>query len=74
MVAQEEAAAAIAIAQRAITMQYDAKRMVPDFSTGYAFLGLGAGYSIPSTRNHKLAQQRIGPFRILGIIRKGKAY
>jgi len=74
MVAQEEAATTIAIAQRAMTKQYDAKRTVLDFSTGYAFLRLSAGYSIPSTRKHKLAQQRIGPFRILGIVGKGKAY
>jgi len=74
MVAQEEAAAAIAIAQRVMTKQYDAKRTVLDFSTGYAFPRLGAGYSIPSTRKHKLAQQRIGPFRILRIVGKGKAY
>jgi len=73
-VAQEEAATAIAIAQRAMTKQYDAKRTVPDFSTGYAFLRLGAGYSISSTRKHKLALQRIGHFKILGIIGKGKAY
>jgi len=73
-VAQEEAATGIAIAQRPMTKQYDAKRTVPDFSTGYAFLRLGAGYSIPSTRKHKLAQQRIGPFKILGIVGKGKAY
>jgi len=59
MFAQEEAATAIAITQRAMTKQYDAKRTVLDFSTGYAFLGLGAGYSIPSTRKHKLAQQRM---------------
>jgi len=55
-VAQEEAATAIAIAQRAMTKQYDAKRTMLDFSTGYAFLRLSAGYSIPSTCKHKLAQ------------------
>jgi len=74
IVAQEEAATAIAIAQRAMAKHYDAKRTVPDFSTGYAFLRLGAGYSIPSTRKRKLAQQRIGPFKILEIVGKGKAY
>jgi len=73
-VVQGEAATAIAIAQKAMTKQYDAKRTVPDFSTRYAFLHLGVGYSIPSTRNHKRAQQRIGPFKILKIVGKGKAY
>jgi len=34
IVAQEEAATAIAIAQRAMAKHYDAKRTVPDFSTG----------------------------------------
>jgi len=74
MVAQEEAATAIAIVQRVTTKQYDAKRTVLDFSTGYAFLRLSTGYSIPSTHKHKLAQQRIDPFRILGIFGKGKTY
>jgi len=73
-VAQEEAVTAIAIAQKAMTKQYDRKRTVPDFSTGYAFLHLGSGYSIPSTRKHKIAQQCIGPFKILEVVGKGKAY
>jgi len=73
-VVQEEATAAIAIAQRAMTKHYDTRRTMPDFSTGYAFLRLGAGYSIPSVRKKKLAQQRIGPFRILEVVGKGKAY
>jgi len=57
-----------------MTKQYDTKRTVPDFSTGYSFLCLGSGYSIPSTRKHKIAQQRFGPFKILEVVRKGKAY
>jgi len=56
-VMQEEASTAIAIAQKAMTKHYDAKRTAPDFSSGYAFLHLGAGYSIPATRKQKLAQQ-----------------
>jgi len=73
-VKQEEATTAIAIAQRAISKHYDKKHISPDFSTGYAFLRLGAGYSIPAVRKQKLAQQRVGPFKILKVVGKGKAY
>ena len=73
-VMQEEAATAIAIAQKAMTKHYDKKHISPDFSTGYAFLRLGAGYSIPAIQKQKLAQQRVGPFRILEVVGKGKAY
>jgi hypothetical protein len=71
---QEEAATAIAIAQKAMSKHYDKKHISPDFSTGYAFLRLGAGYSIPSVQKQKLAQQRLGPFKILEVVGKGKAY
>jgi len=73
-VMQEEAATAIAIAQKAMTKHYDKKHISPDFSTGYAFLRLGAGYSIPAIQKQKLVQQRVGPFRILEVVGKGKAY
>ena len=73
-VMQEEAATAIAIAQKAMTKHYDRKHISPDFSTGYAFLRLGAGYSIPAVWKKKLGQQRIGPFKILEVVGKGKAY
>jgi len=73
-VMQEEAATAIAIAQKAMSKHYDKKHISPDFSTGYAFLRLGAGYSIPAVRKQKLAQQRIGPFKILEVVGRGKAY
>jgi len=73
-VMQEEESTAIAIAQKAMTKHYDAKGTAPDFSCGYAFLRLGVGYSIPAVRKQKLAQQCIGPFKILEIVGKGKAY
>jgi len=73
-VMQEEAATAIAIAQKAMTRHYDKKHISPDFSTGYPFLRLGAGYSIPAIQKQKLAQQRVGPFKILEVVGKGKAY
>ena len=73
-VMQEKAATAIAIAQKAMTKHYDVKHTTPDFSTGYAFLHLGAGYSIPSVRKQKLTQQRVGPFKIIEMVGKGKAY
>jgi hypothetical protein len=57
-----------------MTKHYDVKHATPDFSAGYAFLRLGAGYSIPAVRKQKLAQQRIGPFKILEMVGKGKAY
>jgi len=73
-VMQEEAATAIAITQKAMTRHYDKKHISPDFSTGYAFLRLGVGYSIPAVQKQKLAQQRVGPFKILEVVGKGKAY
>jgi len=73
-VMQEEAATAIAIVQKAMTKHYDRKHILPDFSTGYAFLCLGAGYSIPAVQKQKLGQQCIGPFKILEVVGKGKAY
>jgi len=57
-----------------MSKHYDKKHISPDFSTGYAFLHLGAGYSIPAVRKQKLAQQRIGPFKILKVVGRGKAY
>jgi hypothetical protein len=57
-----------------MTKHYDAKRTVPDFSTGYTFLRLGASYSIPATRKQKFMQHSIGPFRVLEIVGKGKTY
>ena len=71
---QEEEATTIAIAQKAMTKHYDKKHISPDFSTGYAFLPLGAGNSIPAVRKQKFTQQRIGPFKILELVGKGKAY
>jgi len=73
-VMQEEAATDIAITQKAMTRHYDKKHISPDFSTGYAFLRLGVGYSIPAVQKQKLAQQRVGPFKILEVVGKGKAY
>jgi len=73
-VMQEEAATAIAITQRAMSKHYDKKHISPNFSTGYAFLCLGAGYSIPAVPKQKLTQQRVGPFKILKVVGKGKAY
>jgi len=72
-VMQEEAATTIEITQRAMTKHYDKKHISLNFSTGYAFLRLGAGYSIPAVRKQKLTQQRVGPFKILKVVGKGKA-
>jgi len=73
-VMQEEAATSIALAQKAMTKHYDRRHIWPYFSTGYAFLCLRAGYSIPAVRKQKLAPQRVGPFKILVVVGKGKAY
>jgi len=57
-----------------MTKHYDKKHVSLDFSTGYAFLRLGADYSIPAVRKQKFVQQRIGPFKILELVGKGKVY
>jgi len=57
-----------------MTKHHGRKHISPDFSTGYAVLRLGAGYSIPAVRKQKLAQQRIDPFKIIEVVGKGKAY
>jgi hypothetical protein len=45
-----------------------------NFDTGWAFLKLGNGYSVPSISKPKLGPQRVGPFEITENLSKGRAY
>jgi hypothetical protein len=53
---------------------YDRRRETGNFETGWAFLKLGDGYSVPGMQKPKLGPQRIGPFRITQVLSKGRAY
>jgi hypothetical protein len=65
--ARQEAAIAIAFAQKAMARYYNSKHDRGDFSSGWVFLKLGDGYKIPAAHKAKIAPQRIGPFKILEI-------
>jgi hypothetical protein len=71
---REDAARAIAFAQKAMKESYDRRRESGSFETGWAFLKIGHGYSVPGIQKPKLGPQRIGPFRITEVISKGRAY
>jgi hypothetical protein len=73
---REDASRAIAFAQKAMKEVYDRRRasVIANFETGWAFLNIGHGYSVPRFRKPKLGPQRIGPFRIVEVLSKGKAY
>jgi hypothetical protein len=71
---REEALRAIAFAQKAMKHHYDKSHQLPDFKEGWAFLRLGNGYSVPGIPKAKIGPQRIGPFRILDTLSKGRAY
>jgi hypothetical protein len=71
---QEEALRSIAFAQKAMKVIYDRKHQQPSFNEGWAFLKLGDGYSVPGISKPKIGPQRVGPFRIIETLSKGKAY
>jgi hypothetical protein len=71
---QEEARRAILFAQKAMKIAYDRKHEQPNFEQGWAFLKLGEGYTAPGIPKRKIGPQRVGPFRILETLSKGKAY
>jgi hypothetical protein len=71
---REDAARAIAFAQKAMKEAYDRRRETGSFETGWAFLKLGHSYSAPGIQKPKLGPQRIGPFRITEVLSKGRAY
>jgi hypothetical protein len=71
---RQDAARAISFAQKAMKEVYDRSREAGNFETGWAFLKLGDGYSVPGIQKPKLGPQRIGPFRITQVLSKGRAY
>jgi hypothetical protein len=71
---QEEARRAILFAQKAMNVAYDRKHEQPNFEQGWAFLKLGDGYTPPGIPKRKIGPQRVGPFKILETLSKGKAY
>jgi hypothetical protein len=71
---RQEAARAIAFAQKAMKEAYDRRREAGNFDTGWAFLKLGNGYSAPGVNKLKLGPQRIGPFEITEVLSKGRAF
>ena len=61
-----EAADAIQIARQRMIRAAAKRYIKPKFDTGYAYINLSKhGFKLPSTRKGKLAQQRIGSFKIL---------
>lgn len=63
---REEADDAIAFANVFMKLRYDSKHLAVNFKPGEeAFLNLHHGYTIPGLSNRKLAQQRVGPFKII---------
>jgi hypothetical protein len=71
---QEEARRAILFAQKAMKVAYDRKHEQPNFEQGWALLKLGDGYTAPGIPKRKMGPQRVGPFKILETLSKGKAY
>jgi hypothetical protein len=53
---------------------YNRKHEQPNFEQGWAFLKLGEGYTAPGIPKWKIGPQRVGPFRILETLSKGKSY
>ena len=71
---RHEAATSIKIAQEQMAVVHNRKHAEPDFSSGFAFVSLRAGYTLPGIKKRKLAAQRMGPFRILRKVGRGAAY
>jgi hypothetical protein len=71
---QEEARQAILFAQKAMKIAYDRKHEQPNFEQGWAILKLCEGYTATGIPKRKIGPQRVGPFKILETLSKGKAY
>jgi hypothetical protein len=71
---RQDAARAIAFAQKAMKEIYDRCREAGSFETGWAFLKLGSGYTAPGISKAKLGPRRIGPFKITEVLSNGRAY
>lgn len=70
---RKEGEDARAISQKQMTKHYNGKHDEPNFSSGYACISMGTGYTLPSIKKKKLAAQKMGPYRILGTVGKGRA-
>lgn len=73
-VIRKEATDAIAVAQKLMATNHNSGHDEPNFNSGYAYISLkGGGYTLPSIKKKKLAAQRIGPFKILEKVGKGRS-
>jgi hypothetical protein len=70
---RKEAEDAIQAARAEMVHQGNRRRSEPDFSSGWAFICLGKGYTLPATVKHKIGAQRMGPFRIIEPVGRGAA-
>jgi hypothetical protein len=74
-VLRRQAEDTVHLARKAMARAYDQRHApIPVFESGWAFLKLGNGYSLPGINKLKLAPQKIGPFRILSVHGKGRAF
>jgi len=74
-VLRRQAEDTVHLAREAMARAYDNKHSpIPVFESGWAFLRLGNGYNLPSIKKLKLAPQKIGPFKILSVHGRGRAF
>jgi hypothetical protein len=71
---RQDAARAIAFAQKAMKEIYDRCREAGNFETCWAFQKLGSAYTAPGISKAKLGPRRIGPFQITEVLSNGRAY
>ena len=73
MLMGKQAQGAIYAANMASAAYYNDKHEKPRFETGYVYISLKTGYTLPSIVKKKLAIQRMGPFKVLETVGKGNA-
>ena len=74
-VLRRQAEDTVHLARKAMARFYDQKHApILVFESGWAFLKLGNGYSLPGINKLNLAPQKIGPFKILSVHGKGRAF
>lgn len=69
----KEAEDAIAVSQKQMTKHHNTNHEEPEFSTGYAYISMKTGYTLPSIKKKKLAAQRMGLYKILRAVEKRRA-
>ena len=69
----KQAQDAIYAANMASAAYYNDKHEKPRFDTGYAYISLKTGYTLPSIIKKKLAMQRMGPFKVIEKVGRGNA-